>query len=156
MSADIEKVFLGEKLVAVHVLGFPDGKVTPISSEDGALQLMTMKRAKGDAAKAHRHIPKKRETTILQECLIVLKGSVRYDLFDEAGKCFKEIFVREGEAILILGVGHAVHFLEDSEVYELKNGPFIDDKVFIEWGVIRSVFLAHYGLCAIDLCVYQW
>lgn len=131
MSADIEKVFLGEKLVAVHVRGFPDAKVMPISSEDGALQLMTMKRAKGDIAKAHRHIPKKRETNILQECLIVIKGSVRYDLFNEAGKCFKEVLLEAGEAMLILGVGHAVHFLEDSLVYELKNGPFIDDKEFI-------------------------
>mgnify|MGYP001571634378 CR=1 FL=1 len=92
---------------------------------------MTLKRAKGDVAKAHRHIPKKRVTRVLQECLIVIKGTIRYDLFDTKKKCFKRVLVRAGEAMLILGVAHSVHFLEDSLVYELKNGPFIDDKEFI-------------------------
>ena len=131
MSTDIEKIFLGGKLVAIHVREFPNAKTTPINAPDGALQVMTMKRAKGDVAKAHRHVPKKRSTELLQECLIVVKGKIRYDLFDEEGKCFKGVLLKEGEAMLILGVAHAVHFLEDSHVYELKNGPFIDDKEFI-------------------------
>ncbi len=126
----MDKILLNEKLVAVRVHDFPDG-TNPVSSPDGALQLMTMKRPKGHIAKAHRHIPKERTTKTLQECLIVVKGKIRYDLFDETGKCFKEVEVGKGEAMLILGVAHAVHFLEDSLVYELKNGPFIDDKEFM-------------------------
>ena len=127
----MDRIFLDKRLVAVHVRSFPDAKTTPVNIPDGALQVVTMKREKGDVAKAHRHIPKKRVTDILQECLIVIKGKIRYDLFDKAGKCFKKVLVQEGEAMLILDVGHAVHFLEDSLVYELKNGPFIDDKKFI-------------------------
>ena len=92
---------------------------------------MVMNRPKGHIGKAHRHVPKTRSTEVLQECLIVVKGKIRYDLFDERGKCFREVLVQPGEAMLILGVAHAVHFLEDSLVYELKNGPFIDDKEFM-------------------------
>src|SRR3989338_3635729 len=127
----MDKIFLDEKLVAVHVRSFPDGKTTPVSALDGALQVLIMKRTKGDVAKAHRHIPKTRTTEVLQECLVVVKGKIQYDFFDEAGKLFKESVVREGEAMLVLGGAHAVQFLEDSLVYELKNGPFIDDKEFI-------------------------
>ena len=128
----MDKIFLNKKLVAIRVRRFPraDGTI-PVSSHDGALQLMTMKRAKGHKAKAHRHIPKRRVTTLLQECFIVVKGKIRYDLFDTNKKCFKRVIVRAGEAMLILDVPHAVHFLEDSLAYELKNGPFIDDKEFI-------------------------
>lgn len=126
----MDRIFLKDKLVAVRVRTFPGG-TNPVSSPDGALQLMTMKRPKGHIAKAHRHIPKKRTTKTLQECLIVIKGKIRYDLFDEKGKCFKKVMVKAGETMLIIGCGHAVHFLEDSLVYELKNGPFIDDKEFL-------------------------
>ena len=66
---------------------------------------MTLKRAKGDVAKAHRHIPKKRVTRVLQECLIVIQGTFRYDLFDTKKKCFKRVLVRAGEASGTLGGG---------------------------------------------------
>mgnify|MGYP001612395060 CR=1 FL=1 len=127
----MDKIYLGKKLVAVRVRRFPDASTTPVNTPDGALQLMTMKRAKGSVARSHRHIPKRRVTRLLQECLIVIKGKIRYDLFDREGRCFKKVVIREREAMLILDVAHAVHFLEDSLVYELKNGPFIDDKEFL-------------------------
>lgn len=127
----MDKIFLKNKLVAIRVRRFPNAKTAPMSSPDGALQLMTMKRAKGDVARAHRHIPKRRVTRLLQECLIVIKGRIRCDLFDANGKCFRKAIVRPGEAMLILDAVHAVHFLEDSLVYELKNGPFINDKKFL-------------------------
>lgn len=126
----MENIFLNKKLVAVRVRAFPDG-TNPVSSPDGALQLLTMKRAKGDVAKAHRHIPKRRVTTLLQECLIVVKGKIRYELFDNNKKCFRRVVVKAGEAMLILNVAHEVYFLEDSLVYEVKNGPFIDDKEYL-------------------------
>lgn len=124
----MDKIYLQGELVAVHVRAIPDAKTAAVTESDGALQLLTMKREKGDTVKAHRHVPKKRVTEMLQECLIVVRGKVQYDLFDEAGACFKKVVVGEGEAMLILGVSHAVHFLEKSLVYELKNGPFMDDK----------------------------
>ncbi len=128
----MDKIFLGKELVAIRVRSFPRKKGTyPVMSRDSALQLMTMKRAKGDVAKAHRHIQKQRVTNLLQECLIVIKGTIRYDLFDTKKRCFKKVLVRAGEAILVWGVAHSVHFLENSLIYELKNGPFIDDKEFI-------------------------
>lgn len=126
----MDKIYLQRKLVAIRVRRFPDG-THPVTLPDGALQLITMTRAKGDRAKAHRHIPKKRVTNLLQECLIVIKGKIRYDLFDAPGMCFRRVIVRPGEAMLILDVAHAVHFLEDSLVYELKNGPFMEDKAFL-------------------------
>lgn len=126
----MDKIFLGGKLVAIRVRRFPDG-TSPVSSPDGALQLLTMTRPKGHIVKAHRHVPKTRVTKMLQECLVVMRGKIRYDLFDAKGKCFKKVIVKAGEAILILGIGHAVQFLEDTVAFELKNGPFIDDKQFI-------------------------
>lgn len=127
-----EQIFLGKKLVALKtsLTRVKDG-THPVSSHGDALQVMTMKRPKSYVAKAHRHIPKRRVTKLLQECLIVVKGKVRFDLFDPHGKLFKKVLVKEGEAMLILEVAHEVHYLENTLAYELKNGPFIDDKRFL-------------------------
>ncbi|KKW12495.1 MAG: hypothetical protein UY50_C0006G0010 [Parcubacteria group bacterium GW2011_GWA2_49_9] len=128
----MQKIFLGKKLVAIKasLKSVRDG-THPLSLPDDALQIMTMKRPKSYVAKAHRHIPKRRITELLQECLIVVKGKVRFDLFDSREKLFKKVLVREGEAMLILEVAHEVRYLEDTLAYELKNGPFIDDKQFL-------------------------
>ncbi len=127
----MDKIFLGKKLVAIRVRKFPNG-TNPVSSPNGALQLLTMKRPKGHIVKGHLHVPKTRVTRVLQECLIVIKGKIRYDLFDKKGKCLKKVLVKAGEAMLILDAPHSVHFLEDTVAYELKNGPFIDDKEFLK------------------------
>ena len=127
----MDKIFLNKKLVAIHARQFPDTPMVSVNDPQGALQLLTMKRGKGEVVKAHTHIPTRRTTETLQECLIVIKGSVRYDFFDESGTCFKKVVVKEGEAMLILGVALSVEFLEDSCVYELKNGPFLEDKELV-------------------------
>ncbi|MBI1974869.1 MAG: hypothetical protein HYS57_00740 [Parcubacteria group bacterium] len=127
----MDKIFLGRKLIAIHVRRFPDAKTTPVSSPDGALQFLLMKRGAGDVARLHRHMPRKRVTKLLQECLIVIKGKIRYDLFSNRRKRLRSVFVRAGEALLILGGAHEVHFFKDSLVYELKNGPYRDDKAFL-------------------------
>ncbi|MDO8619763.1 MAG: hypothetical protein Q7R64_00240 [bacterium] len=128
----MQKFFLGKKLVAfkASLMSVREG-THPLSSPEDALQIMTMKRAKGHVAKAHRHVPAHRETELLQECLIVIKGKIRIDLFDTDKRCFKKVVVKEGEAMIILDTAHEVHYLEDTLAYELKNGPFIDDKEFI-------------------------
>ncbi|PIQ69038.1 MAG: hypothetical protein COV91_00930 [Candidatus Taylorbacteria bacterium CG11_big_fil_rev_8_21_14_0_20_46_11] len=127
----MDNIFLHDKLVAIHVRQFPGDPMLSVNDPKGALQLLTMNRGKGEVITAHRHIPRTRTTETLQECLIVIKGSVRYDFFDKSGVCFQKVVVGEGEAMFILGVALAVEFLEDSCVYELKNGPFLEDKELV-------------------------
>ena len=128
----MQKIFLGKKLVAIKAsLRSVREGTHPLSSPNDALQIMTMKRAKGYIAKAHNHVPARRETKLLQECLVVIKGKIRLDLHDAQKHCFKKVIVKEGEAMLILDTAHEVRYLEDTLAYELKNGPFIDDKKFL-------------------------
>lgn len=128
----MQKIFLGKKLVAIKAsLRSVREGTHPLSSPGDALQIMTMKRAKGHVAKAHRHVPARRETKLLQECLIVVKGKIRFDLYEAERRCFKKVIVKEGEAMLILDTAHEVRYLEDTLAYELKNGPFLDDKRFL-------------------------
>ena len=126
----MDNIYLGTTLVAIRIRRFAEG-TAPMTAPEEALQLLTLKYPEGHDIKPHRHRPRKRVTAVLQECLLVIRGKIRVDLYDETGTCFRKIVARAGQAVVLLGVAHGVRFLESSRGYELKTGPFIDDKEFL-------------------------
>lgn len=130
ISHAMDKILENGKVVAIRVRRAPRG-VAPVTAPTDALQLLTINRKKGEIVNPHRHLPHRRVTNLLQECLMVVRGRIRVVLYDGAGRVFQRVVVRGGEALILLGVAHAVHFLEDSLVYETKNGPFVEDKEYL-------------------------
>lgn len=125
------KIFYKNKLLAIQIKSIGRG-TKPITSNGEALQLLTFKYTKGKIVAAHIHKPKRRITNRLQECLIVFKGKIKITLYSDEREGFKNLYLNSGQAVIFLSGGHRIEVLEDAEIYELKNGPFIDDKVFIE------------------------
>lgn len=119
-----------------QVIGFRLRRVArgsiPVTAGQEPLQLVTLKHPKGSYLKAHYHAPKPRTTSQLQECLIVKRGKIKIDLYGKDGVCFKKLFLKSGELFLLMGGGIGIHVLEDAEMFEVKNGPFVNDKVLIE------------------------
>lgn len=127
MANQMEKIILNGKLVAIKISSMGAGSV-PVTAQEEVLQVLTLKHPKGRIVSPHSHTPKRRETTVLQECLVVIRGKLRVSLCDESGTALKRIDISAGETCIILSGVHGVEFLEDSEVIEIKNGPYIDDK----------------------------
>ena len=67
----------------------------------------------------------------MQECIIVKKGKIRVDLYGPDKKMFKKVVLKTGDLLILLNGGYGIHILEDAEMIELKNGPFVEDKVLI-------------------------
>jgi len=126
----VEKITYNNTLIAIRIKKFKNG-VTSLTDPSQPLQLVTHKRSTGEYTKAHVHAPKRRITENLQECLVVIKGKIKIDFYAPDKKYFKSIYLSPGEIIILMNGGHGVHILKDSEVIEIKNGPFIDDKVLI-------------------------
>ena len=105
-----------------------------VSHTDGkqSLELLTLKYPRGSYLKAHIHLPRKKTNRHLQECFIVRKGRVRMDLYGPDKKFFKHIYLKTGQLFIALAGGHGFRIMEDTEIIELKNGPFIDDKNYID------------------------
>jgi hypothetical protein len=53
------------------------------------------------------------------------------DIYGASDKKVKHIFLKRGEAYIVMDGGIGVFFNKDSEVMEFKNGPFVEDKVNI-------------------------
>lgn len=115
--------FYKNSLMAIKIASFGKG-VNPITSEDQPLQLLTINRSQGESVKVHTHPKKNRITEILQECLVVIKGKIKVNLYSLDGNLYESVEVNAGEAFITLDGGHEIEFLEDSQVYEIKNGPY--------------------------------
>lgn len=102
-----------------------------VTEGDQSLQLVTIKQPSGTVVKAHGHNPKVRTTQNLQECLVVLQGRIKVDLFADQPNSVQSVEVGPGQAFITVSGAHQIEFLEDSEVFEIKNGPFADDKVIL-------------------------
>ncbi len=127
----MEKIFYNNTLIAVLFKKFKNG-VIPLTDPLEPLRVFVHKCQKGKYTKAHMHEPKKRVTQKLQECLVVIKGKIKIDLYGSDKKIFKSIFLFVGQVRILVSGWHAVHLLVDCESVEVKNGPFIEDKVLIE------------------------
>lgn len=90
-------------------------------------QLGYMRRNKGYTIAAHYHNPVIRKVTYTQEVLFVKSGMIKVIFYDSYNKPFTEKILRERDTILLAGGGHSFEFLEQSEVIEVKQGPYTED-----------------------------
>lgn len=125
-----------QKIVHSHqLLGIKVDKITPgskpITNPKEFIQMVTLKHSRGTKLQAHYHQPRIRRTTKLQECLIIKKGKVRLDLYSNAGKLVRKIFLNSGQVYISLNGGVGLTVIDDAEIIEVKNGPFKIDKILI-------------------------
>lgn len=127
---NVEKILYKNELMGIKIRNMSFGS-NPITDGKEPLQLVTLKHPKGVYLKAHTHAPKKRITESLQECLIVKKGKIRLDLYGHDKQFHKRLYLKPGELFILTKGGYGIQLMEDSELIEVKNGPFKEDKILI-------------------------
>jgi mannose-6-phosphate isomerase-like protein (cupin superfamily) len=93
-------------------------------------QLAFIKHAPGHIIEAHTHNEVSREVFYTQEVLILKKGKLRVDLYAQDQHYLESHVLEAGDVILLAAGGHGFEVLEELEMIEVKQGPFIgDDKI---------------------------
>lgn len=88
-------------------------------------QLGYMKRPAGYSVPPHDHNPVPRTIEWTQEVLLIRSGKVRLDLYAPGGREYLESHVLEaGDVALLAQGGHGLVMLEESEIIEVKQGPY--------------------------------
>lgn len=129
----MQEIWYKEILVGIKISTIKKGSI-PVTKGKEPLQMVTLKHPKGSYLKAHAHVPKRRVTSKMQECLIVKKGAVKIDLYAPLGKKFekfKTVSLIQGQIFILMNGGFGIHIMKDAELIEVKNGPFIEDKILI-------------------------
>ena len=129
----IEKIIYKKQLFALIVKGQYRKKrgINFFTSEKATQQFGYMKHKKNYIIKPHNH--KERLTRILKttEVLLLLKGTLRVDFYDNKEKYLFSKIINEKDIIMLVHGGHGFKVLKDVEMIEVKQGPYIltSDKV---------------------------
>jgi hypothetical protein len=87
-------------------------------------QLAYMNRPKDYIIPPHVHNSVPREVDLTQEVLFIKSGKVRVDFYDSQKKYLESRVLHKGDVILLADGGHGFEMLENSEMIEVKQGPY--------------------------------
>jgi hypothetical protein len=91
-------------------------------------QLAYMSHPTGHVIDPHLHREVSREVRRTQEVLVLRKGRLRVDFYDESRERLESRTLEAGDVILLVQGGHGFEVLEACEMYEIKQGPFLGDQ----------------------------
>ena len=117
------------KLIAIIVRhNYTKEGIEFFTPDDFSQQLAYMNRPAGYRVSHHIHNKMRREVFYTQEVLLVRKGKVRVDLFDSKQNYLESKVLNCGDVILLASGGHGLEMLEDTEIIEIKQGPYAGDE----------------------------
>lgn len=129
MKSFIEEVKIDGRVAAIIVRNEfrPDG-IQFVTPDDYSQQLGYMRRPAGYVIQPHIHLQVDRQASFTQEVLYMRKGRVRVDFYREDESYVDSREISTGDVILLSTGGHGFEMLEESELIEVKQGPYLDDK----------------------------
>lgn len=131
----IENIFHNNLMLGIIIRSNFSCKGIQFFTDDlSSQQLGYMNRPKDYVIPPHRHNLVKRDVHLTQEVLFLKSGKIRVDFFDNAQTYIKSIILLKGDVILLSDGGHGFKMLEQSEIIEVKQGPYCgeQDKVRFE------------------------
>lgn len=124
----IENIYSGNKLLAIIIPhDFSAPGVNFITPHNFSQQLAFIHHPSGKMIEPHCHNSVSREVLYTQEVLIIKKGLLRVDFFDDSRTCLESRFLKAGDVILLAEGGHGFEVLEELEMIEVKQGPYTGD-----------------------------
>jgi 2-hydroxy-3-keto-5-methylthiopentenyl-1-phosphate phosphatase len=126
----MKKYYYKKTLVGIKISSFSKGSI-PQTNPQEYLGVLTIKLPKKFQIKAHIHKPVKRIVNRSQECVVMIKGKIKIDLYGADKKFFKSLTLTAGQLFMVVSGGHKITVIEPCEMYVVKNGPYKPDKVFI-------------------------
>jgi hypothetical protein len=131
----LEKIiFKNLQLGIIIRTNFKKNGIEFFTNDADSQQLGYMQRPAGYIIAPHRHNLVPREIHLTQEVLFIKRGKVRVDFYSDLQEYITSRLLQTGDVILLSDGGHGFKMLEESEIIEVKQGPYCgeQDKVRFE------------------------
>lgn len=79
----------------------------------------------GESITPHVHIPVERTIVGTTECIVVRRGRCEIDIYNAERAFIASRVLEKGAIILLLGGGHGFRMIEDTVLFEVKQGPYV-------------------------------
>ena len=121
----IEKIEKKNKLLAMIIRhDYTSEGVNFVTSDEYSQQVAYMHHPTGKIIDAHVHNLIHRNVVFTQEVLIIKKGILRVDFYDEYEDYLASKDLYAGDMILLVSGGHGFQVLDEVEMIEVKQGPY--------------------------------
>ena len=126
----IEKVFHKKKLFALIVRSkFRKKKgINFFTSKESTQQFGYMKHKRNYLIMPHKHNKRLTKILITTEVIILFKGILRVDFYNNKKKYLFSKKISKGQIIMLVSGGHGFKVIKDVEMIEITQGPFNPSK----------------------------
>lgn len=132
----IEKIFNQKKLYALIVRNSYKKKkgVSFFTDKNATQQFGYMNHKKDYIILPHRHNKRQSKILLTTEVIIILKGILRVDFYNNKEKYLFSKKLYANDLIMLSNGGHGFKVLKDTQMIEVKQGPYslLMDKVKFE------------------------
>jgi mannose-6-phosphate isomerase-like protein (cupin superfamily) len=121
----------GRTLALILRADFKASGIKFFTPSEYSQQLGYMNHVAGKIIEPHYHKLQHRAVTQTQEVLFLRRGRLRVDFYDTDLSYLESRILSAGDVILLASGGHGFEALEEIEMIEVKQGPYIgeEDKV---------------------------
>jgi len=114
----------GQIMAIIISHNFNEKGIHFFTPNDFSQQLAYMNHPKGKTIEPHYHNAVQRNVVFTQEVLIIKKGKLKVDFYDDELNFTESRILVDGDVILLSSGGHGFEVIEDVEMIEVKQGPY--------------------------------
>jgi hypothetical protein len=131
-------VFQNEVLAIIIRRDFSESGLHFVTPPEFSQQLAYMKHPAGKLIEPHVHKIVHRDVTYTQEVLFIKRGKIRVDFYTTNREYLESRILETGDVILLASAGHGFEILEEIEMMEVKQGPYIEHEDKVKFHGISS------------------
>lgn len=117
----------GEFLALIVRAGYDKPGISFFTPDDLSLQLGYMHHPAEKQILPHVHNSVPRQVHYAQEVLFIRRGKLRVDFYTSKQQYIESRELGAGDVILLATGGHGFQVLEELEMFEVKQGPYIGE-----------------------------
>jgi hypothetical protein len=124
----VEYITFGSETMAIILYAnFKKNGIHFLTPDNFSQQLGYMNHPAGYLIDPHFHNLVPREVKYTNEVLYIKSGKLRVDFYDLNNSFLESRVLNKGDVLLLASGGHGFCMLEDSEIVEIKQGPYTGD-----------------------------
>jgi hypothetical protein len=121
----IQEIKYNNQLLALIISNkYSEPGIHFFTPDDFSQQLAFMKHPAGKIIQPHVHNPVQRQVHFTKEVLFIRKGKIRIDFYTDEQIYIESYILETGDVILLSEGGHGIEILEETEMIEVKQGPY--------------------------------
>lgn len=125
----VQEIRDGEQLLGIIISKeFRQSGIHFFTPNSLSQQLAYMRHPTGKTIQPHVHNPVPREVVYTQEVLFIRSGKLRVDFYSDRQQYLESHILQSGDVVLLVQGGHGFEVLEEVEMIEVKQGPYVGDQ----------------------------